>query len=264
MEAKESDLGFVLRVSGPLVVGTRLSGAMMYELMRVGPEGLVGEVIRLEGDTASIQVYEDTSGLTIGDPIMRTHAPLSLELGPGIMNNIFDGIERPLSKIKSLSADGVYIGRGVNVAALDRDKKWLYKPVAGLRAGDVVTGGDVIGTVYENEVMDEHKIMVPPQVAGTVVRVYERAADGKDEITVTDTVLEIEGKNGRQSLSLMHQWPVRKPRPVAQKLPGDEPLITGQRVLDAMFPSVLGGTCAVPVRFLLSPPFPNNTAGAGP
>ena len=222
----------------------------MYELLRVGPAMLVGEVIRLEGDTASIQVYEDTSGLTIGDPIMRTRAPLSLELGPGIMDNIFDGIQRPLQTIRETSNDGVYIGRGITCNALSREKRWQFKPTAGLRVGDAVTGGDVVGQVFENEVMDAHKIMVPPQLSGTVVRTFERAADGHDDVLLTDTVLEIETKQGkREKLTLMHQWPVRRPRPVAEKLAGNEALITGQRVIDALFPSVLGGTCAVPGAF---------------
>jgi V-type H+-transporting ATPase subunit A len=243
-------------VSGPLVVGTALSGAAMYELVRVGHQLLVGEIIKLEGDTASIQVYEDTSGLTIGDPILRTRAPLSLELGPGIMNNIFDGIQRPLATIREVSGDKVYIDRGITCNALDREKLWRFKPAANLRAGDVLSGGDVLGVVYENEVVSNHTIMVPPNVRGTVVRAYEKASDGHEEIALMETVCELSGDlsssgSGKKmhNLSLMHQWPVRKPRPTVEKLAGKEALITGQRVIDSLFPSVLGGTCAVPGAF---------------
>jgi V-type H+-transporting ATPase subunit A len=165
------------------------------------------------------------------------------------MNNIFDGIQRPLATIRETSGDGVFIDRGITCNALDRAKPWLFKPAPGLRVGDVVSGGDVIGEVYENEVMTNHKILVPPNIKGTVVKTFEKANDGKDEIFLEDTVLEIDGPNGKQSLSLMHRWPVRKPRPAAEKLAGNEALITGQRVIDALFPSVLGGTCAVPGAF---------------
>jgi len=254
-EAPESDYGYVLKVSGPLVVGTGMSGAAMFELVRVGHQLLVGEIIKLEGETASIQVYEDTSGLTIGDPIQRTRAPLSLELGPGIMNAIFDGIQRPLATIREISDDKVYIDRGIACNSLDRAKTWRFKPAANLRAGDVVTGGDVLGVVYENEVVADHSIMVPPNVRGTVVRTFEKASDGNEEIDLMHTVLEVAtdlavGHGSKSTkLSLMHQWPVRKPRPTVEKLAGKEALITGQRVIDSLFPSVLGGTCAVPGAF---------------
>lgn len=251
-DTNPSDYGYVLRVSGPLIVGTCMSGAAMNELVRVGPQKLVGEVIKLEGDTASIQVYEDTSGLTTGDPILRTRAPLSLELGPGIMNQIFDGIQRPLETIRDISEDTIYIDRGITCNNLSREKLWQYKPVASLRAGDVVTGGDILGYVYENEVMSAHAIMVPPNVRGTVVREFEKASDGHEEINIDHAVLEIElagGSGKRKEISLMHQWPVRKPRPTMEKLAGNEALITGQRVIDTLFPSVLGGTCAVPGAF---------------
>jgi V-type H+-transporting ATPase subunit A len=222
----------------------------MNELVRVGPEKLVGEVIKLEGDTASIQVYEDTSGLTVGDPILRTRAPLSLELGPGIMNQIFDGIQRPLETIREISGDGVFIDRGITCNNLSRESTWRFKPAPNVRAGDVVAGGDVIGWVYENEVMSNHAIMVPPNVRGTVVREYEKAADGHEEITIDETVMEVDTDRKKGfKVSLMHEWPVRKPRPTIEKLAGREALITGQRVIDSLFPSVLGGTCAVPGAF---------------
>lgn len=248
---KESDYGFVLRVSGPLVVGTKMSGSAMYELVRVGHQMLVGEIIKLEGDTASIQVYEDTSGLTVGDPILRTRAPLSLELGPGIMNEIFDGIQRPLATIKEISGDGIFIDKGITCNALDRKKTWQYTPDKKIREGDIISGGDIFGFVYENQIMNKHAIMCPPNVRGTVVKVYGADTDGKDEgFHVSDTVLSIRSDDGKvHDLSLMHYWPVRKPRPTVEKLAGNNALITGQRVIDALFPSVLGGTCAVPGAF---------------
>ena len=229
-----------------------MSGSAMYELVRVGHMKLVGEIIRLEGDNASIQVYEDTSGLTVGDPIERTKAPLSLELGPGIMNEIFDGILRPLRTIKEVSGDGVFIDRGVTCDALDRNKRWVFSPSAEVREGDVISGGDIIGHVYENEVLNKHAIMVPPKVKGTVVKMWGAGTDGKEEgFSVDDTVMEVRDdvSGTTHKLQLYHNWPVRLPRPIAEKLAGNEALITGQRVVDALFPSVLGGTCAVPGAF---------------
>lgn len=246
---REEDFGFVLRVSGPLVVGDRLSGAAMYELVRVGTQKLVGEIIKLEGDTASIQVYEDTSGLTIGDPIMRTKAPLSLELGPGIMNQIFDGIQRPLERICEISEDKVYIDKGITVNALDRTTKWQFT-AQNVSEGDVISGGDVFGTVFENEVMNSHKILCPPNLRGTVVEVFHAGTDGHEEVTLDDTVLKIKDEEGNVSeLKPYHLWPVRTPRPCNEKLAGNNALVTGQRVIDTLFPSVLGGTCAVPGAF---------------
>uniref|UniRef100_A0A7S2RTS0 H(+)-transporting two-sector ATPase n=1 Tax=Mucochytrium quahogii TaxID=96639 RepID=A0A7S2RTS0_9STRA len=246
---KEYDYGYVLRVSGPLVVGERMGGAAMYELVRVGTQKLVGEIIKLEGDTASIQVYEDTSGLTIGDPILRTKAPLSLELGPGIMNQIFDGIQRPLERIGQVSEDEVFIDKGITCNSLDRDTKWKYSPKH-FSEGDVITGGDIFGEVYENEVMNSHKILCPPNIQGTVVSVYGNGTDGNEEITLNDTVLKVKDEEGKvHELKPFHLWPVRAPRPVNEKLAGNDALITGQRVVDTLFPSVLGGTCAVPGAF---------------
>lgn len=248
-EVHESDVGFVLKVSGPLVVGDCMQGAAMYELVRVGHDKLVGEIIKLEGNTASIQVYEDTSGLSVGDPVLRTKAPLSLELGPGIMNEIFDGIQRPLKKIARISDDSIYIGKGVTVNSLDRDRKWRFKSL-NMSEGDVISGGDVFGEVFENEVMKSHKIMCPPNLRGTVVEVFHDSTDGNEEIVVDDTVLKIEDENGQlHELKGYHQWAVRTPRPVVEKLSGNNALVTGQRVIDTMFPSVLGGTCAVPGAF---------------
>lgn len=239
------------RVSGPLVIAENMSGAAMYELVRVGYTKLVGEIIKLEGDTASLQVYEDTSGLTVGDPVLRTRKPLSVALGPGIMEQIFDGIQRPLESIGKTTGD-VFIPRGVDVAPLDEKRMWEFTPSKGfVSEGSLVTGGDIIGTVYENELISKHKIMCPPNIYGKVVKVYGDASDGKDSYSIGDTVLEVHNDAACQThhLKLAHFWPVRRPRPIIQKLPGNAALTTGLRVVDAIFPSVLGGTCAVPGAF---------------
>jgi V-type H+-transporting ATPase subunit A len=250
LDEKESDYGYIHRVSGPLVIAENMSGAAMYELVRVGYLKLVGEIIKLEGDTASLQVYEDTSGLCVGDPVLRTRKPLSVGLGPGIMGEIFDGIQRPLETIGKKTGD-VFIPRGVDVAPLDEHRKWEFTPNRAITEGSLVTGGDIFGSVYENELVTQHKIMVPPNVYGKVVKVYGDAADGKDQYSITDTVLEVYNEQTRKTheLKLAHYWPVRRARPIVQKMPGNHALTTGLRVVDAIFPSVLGGTCAVPGAF---------------
>jgi len=248
-DAKENDYGFIFKVSGPLVVADGMSGAAMYELVRVGHSKLVGEIIKLEGDTASIQVYEDTSGLTVGDPVLRKRQPLSVELGPGIMGTIFDGIQRPLEDIFQSSGD-VYVPKGVDVPSLTRDKNWVFKN-NGFREGQSITGGDILGVVYENEIIDSHKILCPPNVYGQVTKVYSTGTDGNESFNVDDVVMEVynEAQGKTHKLTLSHFWPVRKPRPIAEKLPGNQALTTGLRVIDGIFPSVLGGTCAVPGAF---------------
>jgi len=248
-EEKESDYGYIYKVSGPLVVADSMSGAAMYELVRVGHQKLVGEIIKLEGDTASIQVYEETSGLTVGDPVLRKKQPLSVELGPGIMGTIFDGIQRPLEHIFVTSGD-VYVPKGVDVPCLSRLKRWAFKP-ANVSEGQPVSGGDIIGTVYENEIIDVHKIMCPPNVYGIIKKINTTNTDGKETFLVDDIVMEVynEVQNKTHKLSLSHFWPVRRPRPINEKLPGNQALTTGLRVVDGMFPSVLGGTCAVPGAF---------------
>lgn len=235
-------MGLIKSVSGPVVTAERMEGAAMYELVRVGSYQLVGEIIRLEGDTATIQVYEETAGLTVGDPVQRTGKPLSVELGPGIMGNIFDGIQRPLESIASLSAD-IFIPRGINVSSLNKDASWYFEPLKTLRLGDHVTGGDIFGHVVENSLV-LLKIMVPPNQMGTITYIAPAGS-----YTLRDVVMEIEFGGIKKELTLSHQWPVRQPRPVIEKLAGNHPLLTGQRVLDAMFPSVQGGTCAVPGAF---------------
>lgn len=241
-DEKESKFGKIYKVSGPLVIAENMAGAKMYELVKVGWDKLVGEVIKLEGDTASIQCYEDTSGLTVGDPVMKTGSPLSVQLGPGLLEQIFDGIQRPLQTISNISGS-VYVPRGVDVPSLNGDKEWHLVPVK-LKKNQYLSGGDVIGYVRENDLFHEHKILLPPKAKG---RVVEQQPEGNYNVNTPIIELDLDGKVKKYSMS--HFWPVRQPRPVAEKHPGSEPLLTGQRVLDALFPSVLGGTCAIPGAF---------------
>lgn len=232
-----------------VVIAEGMSGAAMFELVRVGHHKLVGEIIRLEGDTASIQVYEDTSGLTVGDPVIRKHQALSVELGPGIMDTIFDGIQRPLADIMDEAKD-CFIPRGVDIASLNTGKQWQFTPCS-FKEGDIISGGDIFGTVFENEIISKHKIMCPPNVAGEVVKIYGGGTDGKDLFHIDEPVMEVfnAATNTTHTLNLSHFWPVRRPRPAAEKLPANRALTTGLRVVDAIYPSVLGGTCAVPGAF---------------
>lgn len=241
LEKNEGKIGSVKAVSGPVVIAEKMSGSAMYELVQVGSFRLVGEIIRLEADTATIQVYEETGGLTVGDPVYRTGKPLSLELGPGIMSEIFDGIQRPLDTIFRM-VENVFIPKGIQVSALNADKQWDFKPR--VRVGDLVTGGDVLGSVVENTLLYDHSIMVPPGMQGRVTSVQ---AGGN--YTLKDEIVEIEHNGKKKQLTMMHRWPVRTPRPVAAKESGNFPLLTGQRVLDALFPSVQGGTCSIPGAF---------------
>mmetsp|Transcript_38142 Transcript_38142/g.75029 ORF Transcript_38142/g.75029 Transcript_38142/m.75029 type:complete len:620 (+) Transcript_38142:27-1886(+) len=237
--------GRVLKVAGPLVVADLMSGAGMYELVRVGHDKLIGEIIKLIGDTASIQCYEETAGLTIGDPVERTGAPLQVELGPGIMNNIFDGIQRPLQTIAEQTGT-VFVPRGITVNCLDHEKKWDFTPSADVKVGDVIAGGYFIGEVPENDLV-LHKIMVPPNVRGRV-KTFVQAG----QYTLDQPIMVLEDPvdpSKTFNVFMSHKWPVRRPRPFREKLASDEPLLTGQRVLDTMFPTVLGGTCAIPGAF---------------
>jgi len=234
-------VGAVFSVSGPVVVAAEMSGAAMYELVRVGHQSLVGEIIRLEEDKATIQVYEETSGLTVGDPVVCTGQPLSLQLGPGVMGRIYDGIQRPLEKIAELT-QSIYIPRGISAKALDNDISWPFVPLT-VKVGDVVSGGDIIGKVQENN-MIVHKIMLKPGTAGTVTYMAP-----KGSYTIEDVICKTTFEGVVTDHTMQQYWPVRSPRPVTEKLAGDEPLLTGQRVIDALFPSVLGGTCAVPGAF---------------
>ncbi|CAE8617455.1 unnamed protein product [Polarella glacialis] len=234
--------GTVMKVSGPLVVAENMAGTKMYEVVRVGKDRLVGEIIRLEGDTASIQVYEDTSGLTVGDPLVKTGLPLSLELGPGILDGIYDGIQRPLERIQQI-CQSVFVPRGVDVPNLDRDKLWDYTP-QNVKVGDLVSGGDIVGVVRENGLFKKHFIMVPPKFSG---RVKKMMPAGK--YTIETPVVEIEEAGNTTTVMLFQRWPVRQARPCVEKLQGKEALLTCERVIDALFPVTLGGTAAVPGAF---------------
>merc|ERR1711988_556002 len=250
-DIKESEFGKISKVSGPVVIATDMQGSAMYEVVRVGHQRLVGEIIKLEGETATIQVYEETSGLMVGDPVERTGHALSVELGPGVMNNIFDGIQRPLEAIANTRKEAgesedldVFIPRGVSVTALSRTKQWEFTPVPGMMEGSKIAGGDVYATIPESVVM-KHKLMCEPDHSGIIKYI---AAPGN--YTLEDTVLTVEKPDGTtQDMKMYQVWSVRRPRPVAEKLAADSPLITGQRVLDAVFPSVQGGTCSIPGAF---------------
>jgi V/A-type H+-transporting ATPase subunit A len=211
----------------------------MYELVKVGSSGLIGEVIRVEADRATIQVYEETTGIKPGEAVERTGKPLSVELGPGLVNQFFDGTQRPLPVL--LAQAGAFIRRGVTAPALDRKKKWSFTPQ--LKKGDKVTGGDVLGEVPET-VLVKHRILVPPNVSGTLKSIVPNG-----EYTLEDPIAEVESGRTNVKLFLMHSWPVRIPRPTREKVPSDTPLITGQRIVDFFFPIAKGGTAAIPGDF---------------
>ncbi|EIE78960.1 V-type proton ATPase catalytic subunit A [Rhizopus delemar RA 99-880] len=217
-------------------------GSAMYELVRVGHAELVGEVIRIDGDKATIQVYEETGGLTVGDPVLRSGKPLSVELGPGLMSNIYDGIQRPLKAIQEAS-QSIYIPRGISTPALDKSFGWEFEPLH-FQVGDHITGGDVYGKVYENSLVTIHNIMLPPKSCGTITFIAP-----KGQYTLEDVVLETEFEGEKTKHTMRQLWPVRSPRPVAEKLSANHPLLTGQRVLDSLFPCVQGGTTAIPGAF---------------
>lgn len=230
--------GTIVKVSGPLVIAKDMRDANMFDVVRVSKERLIGEIIEMHGDRASIQVYEETSGLGTGEPVESTGQPLSVELGPGLIGSIFDGIQRPLDDIMKMCGNN--LGRGVEVASLKRDKKWHFTPA--VSEGDEVEAGDIIGTVRETDIV-LHKIMVPYGVHGIVTSVSE------GDFTVDETVCTINADGGKRSLTLMQKWPVRRGRPYAKKLSPDKPLITGQRVIDTMFPIAKGGVAAIPGPF---------------
>ena len=233
--------GTIMRVSGPVVVAQHLAGTQMYEVVRVGDLGLIGEVIRLEGDRATIQVYEDTSGLEVGDAVEATGGPLQVELGPGLLRSIFDGIQRPLPVLRQLGGD--YISRGVAADALDRSIRWPFTPL--VHAGDVVGPGDTLGTVPETQHL-LHRIMVPPAVSGVVAEIHAGEFSVDQEI---GTLRLAGNRHTPVALTLCQRWPVRRGRPYVRKLDPDTPLITGQRVIDAFFPVAKGGTAIIPGGF---------------
>jgi V/A-type H+-transporting ATPase subunit A len=228
----------ISRVSGPVVVASGLEGAQMYDVVRIGDLGLVGEIIRLEGNKATIQVYEDTTGLKPGEKIINTKRPLSMQLGPGLLTSIYDGIQRPLDVLRKQSGD--FISRGNIIPALDQQKKWDFVPVK--KKGAEVAPGEIIGEVQETPLIN-HKIMVPYNVSGQLAEI----SDGK--FTVNEIVATVKTGNGKGDIGLSSWWTVRTPRPVLRKLPPESPLLTGQRVLDTFFPVAKGGTAAIPGPF---------------
>ena len=231
--------GIVKKVAGPLVIAEGMRDANLFDVVRVSEQRLIGEIIEMHGDNASVQVYEETSGLAPGEPVESTNLPLSVELGPGLISNIYDGIQRPLKEVMNVC--GTNLHRGVEVPSLNRNKKWSFSP--SVSAGDRVEAGDILGTVQETDIV-VHKIMVPPTVKGTV----ETIESG--DFTVTDTVCVLTLDNGnKKELTLMQKWPVRVGRPYKKKLPPEAPLVTGQRVIDTLFPIAKGGVAAVPGPF---------------
>ncbi|CAO3597579.1 unnamed protein product [Absidia cylindrospora] len=239
---RESDFGSIFSVSGPVVVAENMRGSAMYELVRVGHSELVGEVIRIDGDKTTIQVYEETGGLTVGDPVLRSGKPLSVELGPGLMSNIYDGIQRPLKAIQEAS-QSIYIPRGIATPALDTAVSWDFNPL-NFQVGDHITGGDIYGSVFENSLVSTHNIMLPPKSRGTITYIAP-----KGQYTIDDVILEADFEGETTKYTMKQLWPVRTPRPVAEKLTANHPLLTGQRVLDSLFPCVQGGTTAIPGAF---------------
>ena len=231
--------GRIIKVSGPLVVAEGMEEANIYDVVKVGEKKLIGEIIEMRGDKASIQVYEETTGIGTGDPVITTGEPLSLELGPGLIESMFDGIQRPLDAFER-AAKSPFLVRGIAVNALDREKVWTFVPT--VKEGDEVEAGDVIGTVQETAVV-LHKIMVPYGVSGKVKSIKS------GDFTVDSTVCVVETAKGDRELSLMQKWPARKGRPFASKLKPDAPMTTGQRVIDTFFPVTKGGAAAVPGPF---------------
>ena len=233
-------MGKIVKVSGPLVVATGMEEANMADVVRVGEQRLIGEILNMTGDAASIQVYEETSGLGPGAEVVTTGAPLSVELGPGLIENIYDGIQRPLEVIREKSGSN-NLPRGVEVPALDREKKWDFVPA--VEPGTKVIGGDVLGTVQETDSI-LHKIMLPPKMKGTIVSIQSGS------FTVTETVAVLEQEDGsRVELPMMQKWPVRVGRPYKHKYPPEIPLQSGQRIVDTFFPVAKGGTAAIPGPF---------------
>lgn len=232
--------GFIAKISGPLVIAKGMAGACMFDVVRVGKSGLVGEIIELKDDTASVQVYEETSGLAPGEPVISTGEPLSVELAPGLIEEFFDGIQRPLEAIEK-AANSPYILRGINVPAVSRTKKWDFIPSE--EVGTEVIFGDIIGSVPETELVD-HKIMIPHGVEGKIKSI------NKGSFTVEEVVAVVTDSKGKDhEIKLLQRWPVRKPRPVTKRLPPEVPLTTGQRVIDTFFPIARGGTACVPGPF---------------
>ncbi len=238
--ANTEQIGLIDRISGPVVQASNMRGSKLYDVARVGEEKLVGEIIRLTGDLATIQVYENTEGLTPGEPVHLTHAPLSVELGPGLMRQIFDGIQRPLPVIKEISGD--FIARGIEIPGLDHKKLWDFAP--SLKVGDKVVGGDILGEIPETPTVD-FKLMVPPNIQGKIEFIAQRGDYTVDDLSATIAT----PSDDKVDLKFFHRWPVRQPRPYHQRLPSNVPLITGQRIFDTIAPIAKGGTGAIPGGF---------------
>ena len=232
-------IGKIKKINGPVIEAMGVKDAKMFELVRVSDENVVGEVVKLEGESAIIQVYEDTTGIAPEDPIYGSGIPLSVELGPGLIGNIYDGIQRPLERIREIS--GIYIKRGIMLDSIDKEKKWHFVPV--VKEGEEVSEGMVIGTVKETERI-EHRVLVPIGIRGMI-----RSIVSEGEYKVEDTIAIVDTDNGKKDVKMMQKWPIRNPRPVAERLPLDIPLITGQRVIDTLFPVAKGGTVAIPGGF---------------
>ena len=231
-------MGKTVKISGPLIVAEGMSDSKMFDVVRVSDKGLIGEIIELRGDKASIQVYEETAGLGPGEEVVSTGEPLSAELAPGLISGIFDGIQRPLTTL--YFEYGARISRGVSVNNLDREKKWKFVPF--VKVGSEVVEGDILGTVQETELI-EHRILVPNGISGKVEKIEE------GEFTIEDTVAVIKTQSGKKPISMLRKWPVRRGRPYREKLSPTNPMITGQRVIDTLFPIARGGVAAVPGPF---------------
>ena len=232
------DSGKIVKVAGPLVVAGNMAGSKMFDVVYVSDKRLMGEIIEFNGDLASIQVYEETGGIGVGEPVYPTGGPLMVELGPGLLQSIYDGIQRPLDEIYKNT--GNFIARGVSAAALRRERKWKFEPV--VKKGDMVSAGDFLGFVNETEIV-RHYIMVPPGISGEVKSIE------KGEFTVENTIAILKDANGDREIKMMQRWPVREPRPYINKISPDMPLFTGQRVIDMFFPIARGGTACIPGPF---------------
>lgn len=232
------DTGKIVKVAGPLVVAGNMAGSKMFDVVYVSDKRLMGEIIEFNRDLASIQVYEETGGIGVGEPVYPTGGPLMVELGPGLLQSIYDGIQRPLDEIYKNT--GNFIARGVSATALRRERKWKFEPM--VKKGDMVSGGDFLGFVNETEIV-KHYIMVPPGITGEIKSIE------KGEFTVENTVAVIKDSNGDREITMMQKWPVREPRPYINKISPDMPLFTGQRVIDMFFPIARGGTACIPGPF---------------
>ena len=236
---KKEKIGTVVKVSGPLIVASGMESAQVYDVVRVSEKRLIGEIIELRNDLASIQVYEETAGIGPGEPVYFTDLPLSVELGPGLIEGIFDGIQRPLNKIYDKA--GSRIPLGIDLPKLSREKKWNFK--ASVKLGDKVIGGDIIGEVIETNVVN-HKIMVPPLLHGTIKKINDF-----NDITIDQVVCVLATDNGDIDLTLVQSWPVRIKRPYKTKIAPKDSMVTGQRVIDTLFPIASGGIAAIPGPF---------------